>query len=150
MTNGAKQRAVKIGAQRDDSLPAKMRRDPTKHFAVESPDLGRCRRDALVEHFIGDAEFSERGLRVGREEQAESEFARVLPALVNDGVPACALERDCRRESADSGTNDQRFAMRSHAGGRSLRISWRGWRRGQRAARPSDSGCTRLTGPAGC
>jgi hypothetical protein len=47
--------------------------------------------------------LSQRGHRIWREEQREAELARSGRALDDDGIPACALQRDRRGEAADAG-----------------------------------------------
>jgi hypothetical protein len=63
---------------------------------------------AAFSHRIADAELPQGGHRIRREEQGEAELTRRGRALDDDGIPACAAQRDRRGEAADAGACDDR------------------------------------------
>jgi hypothetical protein len=76
--------------------------------AVWPAHLAGSHHSAAFAHRVRDAELSQRGHRIRREQQGEAELTRRGRAFDDDGIPARAAQRDRRSEAADAGACDDR------------------------------------------
>ena len=91
-------------------LPQRYPHDFAAGFAIE--DAKARRLDHLRPQPLFQAEVDQRARRVGRKLNAGAGFLKPLGLLQHDDAKAAARQRQCRSQSADSGTCDNNARRR--------------------------------------